>query len=238
MSAQTLPVHRLPANATVADRLAIEGWSRLSSGLDDAVLDAVRADVVLSGDGAGSRNMLLHAGCAALVDTLRRRLVAVGAIAADAVAVQCTLFRKTADCNWKVPYHQDLSIPVAGRVAHPALSGWSSKEDGDYVQPPAALLARTLAVRLHLDACGASDGPLRVLAGSHVRGRIACDAIPDLRNAHPERVCDAAAGDLVLMRPLLLHASSKADRPSGRRVLHFLFGPPQPGYGLDWSVAI
>ncbi|KRB06884.1 hypothetical protein ASD86_12855 [Lysobacter sp. Root690] len=60
-----------------------------------------------------------------------------------------------------------------------------------------------------------------------------------LRAAHGEVECTARPGDLLIMRPLLLHASSKAVQPSGRRrILHFLFGPRDPGFGLRWSLAI
>ena len=38
----------------------------------------------------------------------------------------------------------------------------------------------------------------------------------------------------MLMRPLLLHASSKATGASRRRVLHFVFGPPALPHGLAW----
>ena len=39
----------------------------------------------------------------------------------------------------------------------------------------------------------------------------------------PIRECSAAAGDSILMRPLLLHGSRKAERPTHRRVAHFEF---------------
>jgi hypothetical protein len=34
---------------------------------------------------------------------------------------------------------------------------------------------------------------------------------------------------------LLLHASSKSNGYGRRRVLHFRFGPREPGYGLRWQ---
>ena len=46
-----------------------------------------------------------------------------------------------------------------------------------------------------------------------------------------------AGGFAMLMRPLLLHASSKARGASRRRVLHFLFGPRQLRLGLAWAKA-
>ncbi len=218
--------------------LADAGWLRLSSGLSLEMLDALPVDVALGKGDAGSRNLLEQDWCAGLVSPIRSYLHSVGVLHADAVAVQCTLFRKTPDCNWKVPYHQDLSIPVAARVEHSALSGWSMKEDGNYVQPPIDMLDRLLAVRLHLDPSGNDEGALRVVPGSHRLGRLSPDDIAATDKRNNEVVCTADAGDLLLMRPLLLHASSKAERPNGRRVLHFLFAPRQPGCGLQWRIAV
>ncbi len=190
-------------------------------------------------DDAGDRELLREPWCGELAAALRARLSAAGLLAADAVAVQCTLFRKSAGRNWKVTLHQDLSIPVAAQVDDARLSAWSRKQGGTFVQPPAELLQRLLAVRLHLDDCGAGDGPLRVVPGSHRHGRLDADAAAALRAAQGETACTARRGDLLIMRPLLLHASSKATRPEGRRrVLHFLYGPREPGYALHWSLAI
>lgn len=218
--------------------LADAGWMRVPSGLLPASLDALSVDVALDAGDAGSRNLLEQDWCSALVSPIRSRLQSLGLLAVDAVAVQCTLFRKTSDCNWKVPYHQDLSVPVAGRVEHPALSGWSMKEDGHYVQPAGELLDALLAVRLHLDPSGDEQGALRVVPGSHRLGRLSPERVAAMDKRRDEIVCAAGPGDLLLMRPLLLHASSKARQPSGRRVLHFLFAPPNPGCGLHWRIAV
>lgn len=220
------------------ETLADAGWLRLPSGLPRATLAALPADATLDPRDAGSRNLLEEDWCRHLVAPLRSRLRSLELLSADAVAVQCTLFRKTPDCNWKVPYHQDLSVPVAAGIADSALSGWSVKEDGHYVQAPADLLDALLAVRLHLDACGDGDGVLRVVPGSHRRGRLGQHHIAAMDKRQTEVMCTADVGDLVVMRPLLLHASSKAERPRGRRVLHFLFAPRQPGNGLQWRTAV
>ncbi len=214
------------------------GWLRLPSKFSTAMLAALPVDAALDTDDAGSRNLLEQDWCAGLVPPIRSHLQSIGVLLADAVAVQCTLFRKTAECNWKVPYHQDLSIPVAARIEHPALSGWSMKEDGHYVQPPVDVLDALLAVRLHLDPGGIDEGALRVVPGSHRLGRLNPDAIAAADKRSSEVVCTADTGDLLLMRPLLLHASSKAERPNGRRVLHFLFAPRRPGCGLQWRIAV
>lgn len=222
----------------MAAQFEVDGAIRLESGLPRDLLATLPVDDALEHGLAGARDLLSQHWCAELVAPIRHRLHAAGVLAAEGVAVQCTLFRKTDACNWKVPYHQDLSIPVARRVDDPALSGWSSKPDGLYVQPPEALLSDLLAARLHLDACGEDDGPLRIVPGSHRAGRLPSSAIADIPKSSRERHCVAAPGDLWLMRPMLLHASSRALRPNGRRVLHFLFAPPDPGHGLQWRVAV
>lgn len=218
--------------------LADAGWLRVPSGVSRATVAALPSGMAADVGDAGTRNLLEVPWCVALVAPIRDRLRALGLLPADAVAVQCTLFRKTAACNWKVPYHQDLSIPIAGRVEHAALSGWSVKEDVHYVQPPVDLLDALLAVRLHLDPCGPDEGALRVVPRSHRLGRLSSERIAAMDKRGHETLCAVDAGDLLLMRPLLLHASSKAERPNGRRVLHFLFAPPEPGYGLKWRMAV
>lgn len=185
------------------------------------------------GEGAGSRDLLSLACCQSLVARLRCRLGEL--LERDAVAIQCTYFKKSRDCNWLVPLHQDLSVPVAERVAGEHLTGWSCKQGTLFVQPPAALLERIVAVRLHLDPCTEDDGPLRVVPGSHRDGILSPQAVAGTRRASVN--CLARAGDALVMRPLLLHASSKASGTSLRRVLHFLFAPAQPPHGLRWHIA-
>lgn len=127
--------------------------------------------------------------------------------------------------NWLVPVHQDLSIPVAKCLDHPDLRGWSEKEGSVFVQPPVALLERLVALRVHLDACSEGDGPLQFIPGSHLAGRIGPEDARLKRQAGPVVSCLMEQGDVLAMRPLVLHASSKAEGSSRRRVLHFVFGP-------------
>ncbi|SEF27832.1 phytanoyl-CoA dioxygenase family protein [Variovorax sp. NFACC27] len=182
------------------------------------------------GQAAGSRNLLAHPSCSEMAIQLKARLSAMGLLDASSVAVQCTLFDKTADRNWLVALHQDTSIPASG-AGMPCVI----KEGEPYVQPPIDVLQSLLAVRVHLDDCGADAGPLRVVPGSHRAGRLDGDEAQALRAAHGETVCTAAHGDALLMRPLLLHASSRAKSPARRRVLHFLFGPASLPQGLVWN---
>jgi ectoine hydroxylase-related dioxygenase (phytanoyl-CoA dioxygenase family) len=187
--------------------------------------------------GAGTRSLLVFDWCRTLVARLRKSAIRE-AIGDSNPAVQCTLFDKTPRHNWLVAPHQDLSIPVASRVQHSELRNWTEKEGQHFVQPPDALLRSLVAVRLHIDDCGVDNGPLRVVPGSHKRGRIPASDRLAIRDAVGEVACPALAGEAWVFKPLLLHASSKAAVPARRRILHFLFGPPWPGYGLRWAYAI
>jgi hypothetical protein len=188
--------------------------------------------------GAGTRNLLAQPWCRALVQRIRSRLVSADVFPVSAVAVQCTLFDKTVSRNWLVALHQDLSIPVRARVDHPSFGAWSKKEGTHFVQPPVEILERLVAVRVHIDDCGIENGPLRVVPGSHRAGRLELPAAVELRATFGEEACLAKSGDAVIMRPLLLHASSKAQTPSRRRVVHILFGPPALPHGLEWEHAV
>jgi ectoine hydroxylase-related dioxygenase (phytanoyl-CoA dioxygenase family) len=186
-------------------------------------------------DAKGTRSLLSQPWCADLAAHIRQHPALRALIPASYVTVQCTYFEKSPAHNWLVPIHQDLSIPVAQRVNHPGLRGWSHKEDALYVQAPLDVLQQLIAVRLHLDDCGAEDGALRVVPGSHLYGVLAPDEAIALRDAGTEVVCTAARGVALLLRPLLLHASSKSTGASQRRVLHYLFGPSELPLGLQWQ---
>lgn len=216
----------------------INGFSLVPNVLPTAECAFIAAHIQPDAASVGTRCLLPQAWCAALARRLRQHPALSSLIPADHVAVQCTYFEKSASRNWLVPIHQDLSIPVARRVDEPDLRGWSEKEGALFVQAPAELLAQLVAVRVHLDACGADDGPVRVVPGSHRQGLINPEAAVLMRSAGAEVTCEAAAGDALVMRPLLLHASSKATGSSRRRVLHFVFGPRVLTHGLAWQQAV
>jgi len=186
----------------------------------------------------GTRRLLAEPWCAAIAAALRAHPALTGCVASDSVAVQCNYFEKSAQRNWLVPIHQDLSIPVAARVAEPSLRGWSEKEGALFVRAPNDVLRQLVAVRLHLDDCTEADGPLRVVPGSHLKGVMTDSDAIAAREAGLEVSCTANAGDVLAMRPLLLHASSKGSGGSQRRVLHFVFGPRCLPYGLEWALAV
>lgn len=213
------------------------GCALVESVVDPEELGALAPVMLREGAVGGSRCLLARPEIAALAAALRAHHVLQSLIPADHVAVQCTYFEKSSERNWLVALHQDLSIPVARRVSAPALRGWSEKEGTVFVQPPPEVLEQLIAVRLHVDACGADDGPLRVVPGSHRLGVLTPEAGAAVRAERGEATCTAEAGDALVMRPLALHASSKSMGSSKRRVLHFVFGPSCLPFGLEWAVA-
>jgi len=211
------------------------GFAIIPGVLDDAgcdeLIDALASLPLAS---AGTRQLLALPWCAALARGLMAHHVLEPLLPPAAVAVQCTLFDKSPERNWLVSLHQDLSIPVRERVDAPGCSGWSEKEGVVYTQPPTDVLASLVALRLHLDDCGLDNGPLRVVPGSHTLGLID-DAVLRARRAEFSAIdCPVPRGGVLAMRPLLLHASSKARSPRHRRVLHVVFGPPELPLGLQW----
>lgn len=188
--------------------------------------------------GAGSRNFLAQSWCCDLALALKTNCRLRWLLPDDAVAFQRTLFEKSSGKNWGVGLHQDLSMPVREQIDAPGYDGWSRKEGVLYVQPPSDLLETLVAVRLHLDPCWSQAGPLRVVPGSHRFGRLSDAKAGRLRTQQGEVECVADRGAALVMRPLLLHASSRTGANTVRRILHFLFGPRQLPYGLCWHQAV
>lgn len=160
----------------------------------------------------------------------------VSALSPDAIPVRAILFDKTGSANWTVPWHQDRSIMVARRADVPGFGPWSVKAGVVHVQPPVEILQQMFTLRLHLDACDSDNGPLRVIPDSH---HLILDAGEfDAYFATRELAeCTTTAGGLLVMRPLILHSSLPAKRPSHRRVIHIEFGPKELPDPLRWANA-
>jgi hypothetical protein len=150
-------------------------------------------------------------------------------------AVRAILFDKSPDTNWLVTWHQDLTIAVREKREASGFGPWSVKEGLPHVQPPAELLERMLTLRLHLDDADEENGALHVLPGTHALGKLDTARIQALRAEISVHACKAKAGDVLLMRPLLLHASSKSTSERHRRILHIEFSGFELLGGLVWA---
>jgi ectoine hydroxylase-related dioxygenase (phytanoyl-CoA dioxygenase family) len=77
-----------------------------------------------------------------------------------------------------------------------------------------------IALRLHLDDSTSTNGPLRVISGSHQDGLLSDSQILARAKQGPEVERTVPRGGVIAMRPLLIHASSKSEDHQPRRVLH------------------
>ena len=124
----------------------------------------------------------------------------------SAQVVRGIFFDKTPDANWKVRWHQDLSIAVQEKRDVEGFGPWSVKAGIQHVQPPVSILENMLSVRLHLDDTTEENGALRVIAGSHRHGRLSADEIQRWRAEGDIATCPVPRGGAFVMRPMLLHS--------------------------------
>lgn len=213
-----------------------EGFG-IADGVSDGDLLARTALESPAGSAAGVRNLMEKSAAA-------RELAASDAVAglaravlgAEAHVVRAILFDKTPEANWKVPWHQDVTIAVSAQANVPGYGPWSVKDGVVHVRPPSTVLERILVVRVHLDDCGPENGPVRVLPRSHTQGLLSDGEIAAFKQQHESVECVARRGEMLAFFPLLLHASSPATVPTHRRVAHFEFANVELPRPLMWAM--
>jgi ectoine hydroxylase-related dioxygenase (phytanoyl-CoA dioxygenase family) len=187
---------------------------------------------------AGIRHVLRLPAIRALAARPELLSLAANVLGSDPVPFRATLFDKSASANWLVTWHQDIALPLARRVDDPTWGPWSIKGGVLHAIAPASALEQVVALRIHLDDSTDTNGPLRVLPGPHQRGILSDEQIQHIVNSIAPVSCTARAGSVVAMRPLLVHASSKAIDTNPRRVLHVEYAAsvelaPEIGLAID-----
>jgi ectoine hydroxylase-related dioxygenase (phytanoyl-CoA dioxygenase family) len=162
-------------------------------------------------------------GCGAVARLARDpRLIGIASqwLGGAAIPFKATLFEKSPNANWLVSWHQDTALPLSRHHDAAGWGPWSTKSGVTYAHAPASVLETIVALRVHLDDSTADNGPLRLLPGSHVHGVLSDAQILDMSRRITEAQCTVGAGGVLAMRPLIIHASSKARAAATRRVLH------------------
>jgi ectoine hydroxylase-related dioxygenase (phytanoyl-CoA dioxygenase family) len=208
------------------------GFAVISSCLDEGTVDRLRSH--LDDTKYAQRNLLSVPIVRQLATSKPVRRIMDAILGPQCFAVKGILFNKTQESNWKVVWHQDLTIAVCERREADRFGPWSTKAGVSHVQPPAEIMSRILAIRLHLDESGPDNGPLRVIAGSHKEGRLSAQRVANWQKSNCE-TCLVPKGGALLMRPLLLHASSACVDQKPRRVIHFEFAAEDLPQGLEWQ---
>lgn len=148
--------------------------------------------------------------------------------------VRAIVFDKNPEENWSVTWHQDKTIAVNKKCDIAGWGPWSIKEGVHHVQPDFALLNNCITLRCHLDNTDTDNGCLQVIPKSHTQ----IWTSEEIRKitAEPSAIdCEADAGDILIMRPQLLHASKKASSPSRRQIVHLEFCGSRLPEGLSFA---
>jgi ectoine hydroxylase-related dioxygenase (phytanoyl-CoA dioxygenase family) len=220
--------------AVVENVLDPQSLASLTQNLDHAGIDHLGNQ--RAGKAFGLRNLMRAAPFTRdLANSASLRSLVEPILGHTARIVRAIYFDKHKDANWKVAWHQDLTIAVREKIEVKGFRAWSTKAGITHVQPPDEVLQNMLTLRIHLDDTGESNGALRVLPGTHRFGRLDASQIEYWKQEQNVVTCAVTRGGILAMRPLLLHSSLPSLNPAHRRVLHFEYAAiPLPG-GLEWS---
>jgi ectoine hydroxylase-related dioxygenase (phytanoyl-CoA dioxygenase family) len=208
-----------------------EGWLLIADVLTPEVCDELVAALATPDDGrrrGGRRNAFQHPAVVRVAVSAPVRALVDAVLGAPSFAVRALTLDKSPEANWQVPWHRDCQVAVRARIAVPGFDLWTVKDQVHHVEAPRQVMAGMVAARFHLDAVGDDDGPLRILPGSH----------RDLHEDPTDPACavavSAGRGSLLLMRPLLRHASSPVRSLRHRRVVHIEYATQELPGGLQW----
>lgn len=210
-------------HSTVCEELENAGFAIIPGVFDTGSLEKVEQELAsarLRHGRAGIRHVLRGDGVASLAEGPALLAFARAVLGDRAFPYRATFFEKTVVSNWLVVWHQDTALPLRGRINTPGWGPWSLKDGVTYAHAPASALSLILALRVHLDSSISTNGPLRVLPKTHTLGVLSDDAIHNLARQINPVDCTVSKGGVVAMRPLIVHASSKSQVSSPRRVLH------------------
>lgn len=139
-------------------------------------------------------------------------------------------FDKPKGSNWFVAYHQDLTISVKDKIEVNGFHHWTKKQGQIGVIPPVDLLENIFTIRIHLDDTDEKNGALRVIPYSHQKGIQRFENI----DTQTEITCRVQRGGVMVMTPLIFHASSRTVSEKRRRVLHLEFSNQSLPTPLNW----
>jgi len=187
---------------------------------------------------AGARNLMSNPVIANLAFDSRLLEIAAESLGSNAIPFRATLFEKSPAANWHVLWHQDRALPMSQRFDSCEWGPWTTKAGVLYALAPPWALKTVLALRVHLDASTPSNGPLQVIPNSHEAGILSPGAIKRLTSTRAAETCTVGRGGILVMRPLLLHSSTKAVCDDPRRVIHIEYAERLDfGTGLRLGVA-
>ena len=169
---------------------------------------------------AGSRHLMSSSIIENLAKDSRLMSMAQTTLGKNAVPFRATLFEKSGQANWLVVWHQDTALPLQSHNDSKEWGPWSQKTGILYAHAPSWALNRIMALRVHLDASTRENGSLKVIPRSHLAGVLSDEEVFQIAKKQEVKECLVGKGGIVVMRPLLIHSSSKAQIDKPRRVIH------------------
>jgi ectoine hydroxylase-related dioxygenase (phytanoyl-CoA dioxygenase family) len=217
----------------------VNGLEFRSAVLSPEVIDAIKAEVSVD------HEILRRTG----IRNLEKKFRSIARVAADPSVlsigssllrrphrlVRALFFDKTPDRNWFVAWHQDRTVTLDRPVQMAGWGPWTRKDGVHHAQPPRSVLEQMVTIRLHLDDVDEEGGCLNVIPGSHRLGILTQNEIDRAVATSTPRACVVAAGDAVIMHPLVLHSSRKSRRSTHRRVVHLEYSSYELPTGVSWA---
>lgn len=152
-----------------------------------------------------------------------------------ATLVRAILFDKSPENNWLVTWHQDKTVAVSSKFEAEGWGPWSLKDGVHHVQPPVEVLEDMVTFRIHLDESNLQNGCLKLIPGSHSMGILSQEQIHDVAKTSTGIPIKAPVLSALVMRPHILHASSRGTEPSRRRILHLEYSSYKLVCGVQWA---
>ena len=143
----------------------------------------------------------------------------------DAKIRSSALFYKRVGSSWSLPWHQDRTIAMETHIDDPAYSKWSRKDGTWYCEPPISDLKLMCFAHILLDDVTADNGPMEIALGSHIHGHVSRADINSVIGRSRLEACTGQAGDVALLKYLILHRSRRSLLEKPRRTLRVNFGP-------------
>jgi ectoine hydroxylase-related dioxygenase (phytanoyl-CoA dioxygenase family) len=231
--------------STLHEQIESDGFAILTGVFEPQRIGAILADLTNAlavqseangaiGEGApyAARNLL--AAWPQLIELARApaiRTAVTDLLGPGSGLVRGLFFDKPPGVSWALPWHKDMTIAVrANDLPSTSFSKPTTKAGVPHVQAPESVLSAMITARIHLDDVVEENGPLLLLPGSHKGGKMP-SAAGGIRQIL------VSAGDVLLMRPLVMHSSgyARADTQRHRRIVHLEFASATPlPDGYQW----
>jgi hypothetical protein len=218
-------------------RLDSDG-AQLFAGAGDAMLATLREWYAGAQKAPGTRITRLEALAPFLTGNGPVAQLVAKALGPRVRPVRAIAFNKSPGSNWSLGWHQDRTINVARRADVEGFGPWTVKQGSPHVEPPFALIAAMLTLRIHLDPVTPANAPLDIALGSHRQGYIPESRVAEVVAASPIVACLAQPGDIWAYATPILHASARSTGTDQRRVLQVDYSADNLPAPLEWALDI